>query len=170
MENNVTSLINIINETNKRLLEDDYGRNKCIVKPLELVAKEKGLISSDDHFESGVYLFEECFKKYTVDPRTQLVGIFKDNDRQIIRQSYFDAQAQISELLSKRIGTREGVKRTTPNLQKLLFTDLLMTSMYDYGFCYDFSKIKSAVPSQYSHHISLPSQMLRQQQYACRQY
>lgn len=140
MEKNITSLEEIIKNANSRIMSKNYYNN-MLIKPLKEVAIEKGLVPDDSNFESGIYLFEQGLLEYNIDKRTQLVGIFSDDERQTIRKQYFDARIEIAQLVTKK-----GKMQTlTPNLQKMLASDILISSISDFGLCYDFSKIKALV-------------------------
>ena len=139
MENNITSLEEIVKKANKRLIERGY--NSMLVKPLKEVAKDKGVVLIDPNFDSGIYIYEQCFLKYELDKRTELVGIFSDDEQQIIRKQYFGAQTELAQIISKK----DSMQKLTPNLQKMLSSDVLISAISDYGLCYDFSKIKKLV-------------------------
>ena len=137
MGKSVLSMEDIVQNANNRLNDESYfGGNQ--IKSLKEVAIGLELISEDSNFDSGIYLFEQGLVDYKIDKRSQLLGIFDEETRQSIKKKYVEAQANIAQL----VGHIGKMGQVAPNLQKLLTSDLLLTSVSDYGLCYDFSKIE----------------------------
>ncbi len=142
MKNNILSMEGIVEKANDRLRKAVYFNNN-LIRPLKDVALSKELISEDSNFDSGIYLFEQGLLEYGIDKRTQLCGFFGNTLQQEIRGKITLSQVSISQLVKAK-GKWADV---APNIQKLLMSDVLISSMSDYGICYDFSKIESLLKS-----------------------
>ncbi len=140
MEQNNISFIDIIKRANERLTSKNLISD-CRIAPLKDALAKKGLSFINPKFESGLYLVEQMLTNYNIDKRSQLVGVISAEDRLIVRDLYFNAQKDIVES-TRRI---DRVGNLMPNLQKMLSSDTLLSSLDEYGMCYDFSKITQLV-------------------------
>ncbi len=136
MEQNNISFKEIVERANERLTDKKLIVD-CRVVPLKDALLKNNIKINNSKFESGLYLVEQMLASYSVDKRSQLVGVISADDRLIIRDIYFNAQRDIVEA-TKRIA-KVGI--LMPNLQKMMSSDTLLSSLEEYGMCYDFSKI-----------------------------
>lgn len=130
-----TSFNDFIKNINKKLLVQTTFKHQSI-KSLDIILKEKSLVDGLI-YQSGIYIFEQALKEYKIDEIIKIQGILNDDEKQEIRKYYIQTQEKLSDFIKSQKVEKDDVR----NLIKLITSDALISSISNYGLCYNFKNI-----------------------------
>lgn len=135
-----TSFNNFIKNINEKLIVQTTFNHQSI-KSLNLILRDKSIVFDDQNYQSGIYIFEQALKEYRIDEIIKIQGILNDDEKQEIRKYYIQTQEKLSTFIKDKKVEKEDVK----NLIKLITSDALISSISNYGLCYNFENIMNFI-------------------------
>ena len=136
-----TSFNDLIKNINEKLIIQTTFNHQSI-KSLNIILKEKSLVD-EQNYQSGIYIFEQALKEYKIDEIIKIQGILNDDEKQEIRKYYIQTQEKLSTFIKSKKVEKDDVK----NLIKLITSDALISSISNYGLCYNFENIMNLIQS-----------------------